>query len=189
MLQRQVRVHPLELGVFSLELPQLSHIRPRRAPVLAPPLEECRLADAVRPSQVRHGHAALGISQDANDLGLTEPRLPHDRSLDQSSLRSTINRSGKLTARRTCPFSDVPIAIEPRADRDRLWVQGVLGHEVFAPFESNILPSPNWLLHRRRTSIAGRAHGRPEAAIRTCPKRRRYSLDRSRCICPIDPAA
>ena len=98
MLQRQVRVHPLELGVFSLELPQLSHIRHRRAPVLAPPLEECRLADAVRPSQVRHGHAALGIPQDANDLGLTEPRLSHDRSLDQSSLRSTVNRSGKLTA-------------------------------------------------------------------------------------------
>ena len=49
VLQRQVRVHPLELGVFSLELPQLSHIRHRRAPVLAPPLEECRLADAVRP--------------------------------------------------------------------------------------------------------------------------------------------
>ena len=97
VLQRQVRVHPLELGVFSLELPQLSHIRHRRAPVLAPPLEECRLADAVRPSQVRHGHAALGIPQDANDLGLTEPRLPHDRSLDQSSLRSTVNRSGKLT--------------------------------------------------------------------------------------------
>ena len=43
------RVHPLELGVFSLELPQLSHIRHRRAPVLAPPLEEGRLADAVRP--------------------------------------------------------------------------------------------------------------------------------------------
>ena len=49
VLERQIRVQPLELGVFSLELPQFSHIRRRRAPVLAPPLEECRLANAVRP--------------------------------------------------------------------------------------------------------------------------------------------
>src|SRR5262245_4249000 len=78
VLQRQVRVHPFQLRVLSLELAQALHVRDRRATVLASPLEERRLADPVLPCEIRDRDAALCVLEHRDDLRLTELRLPHD---------------------------------------------------------------------------------------------------------------
>src|SRR4029453_8087019 len=49
VLERQVRVHPLQLGVFAFELAEPLHIRDRRPAILAPPLEEGGFANADLP--------------------------------------------------------------------------------------------------------------------------------------------
>ena len=72
VLECQIRVHPLQLGVLGLELPQPCHIGDTGPTVFAAPLEKGGSTDAVRPQEVVDGHAGLGVFQDVNNLGLAE---------------------------------------------------------------------------------------------------------------------
>ena len=56
--------------VLALELAQSLHVGHRRPAVLTSPFEEGRLADPMLPQEIRHRHAALGVLEDCDDLGL-----------------------------------------------------------------------------------------------------------------------
>ena len=48
--------------------------------ILTAPFEERGLAHTAPPQDIRHGHAALSIRENPDDLTLAELRLPHYRS-------------------------------------------------------------------------------------------------------------
>nr|WP_232131917.1 hypothetical protein [Luteimonas sp. BDR2-5] len=76
-LQRQIRVHPLELAVFLLKLAyprQLGHVH---AAVLRLPLVVGRHADTVLANQILDRKTAVGLLQDRHDLQLSESTLAH----------------------------------------------------------------------------------------------------------------
>src|SRR5258705_7540108 len=77
VLERELRVHPLQLRVLGLQLPQPLQLVDRGARVLRPPMEVGRLADVVLPE----------------DLGDRDPRLPCFRML---TIWLSVNRDFRM---------------------------------------------------------------------------------------------
>jgi hypothetical protein len=72
MLQRQFRVHVLELSVFFFQLPQAANVRGFHAAVLCLPLVVGGVADFVFATNISDRLARLDGFQDGNDLRLDE---------------------------------------------------------------------------------------------------------------------
>src|SRR6185503_11503779 len=73
VLERELRIHPLELRVLGLQLPQPLQLVDRRPGVLRSPMEVGRLADVVLPQDLGDRDPRLPLLQDADDLALREP--------------------------------------------------------------------------------------------------------------------
>ena len=80
ILERQVGGHLLERSVLDLELAESIDIGDRGPGVLAPPLDQVRLAPAVTPQEIRDVHTRLCICENSSDLVLAELPLAHDHS-------------------------------------------------------------------------------------------------------------
>jgi hypothetical protein len=73
VLQGQLGMHPLQLGVLLFQLLQSAEFRHRGAAVFRLPVVEGRPADPVLPEQLGDRHAGLGLLQGRHDLRLREP--------------------------------------------------------------------------------------------------------------------
>src|SRR5207247_8944836 len=68
VLQREIRIHPLQLAVLGLELLQPLQLVDRGPRVLRAPLEVRRLADVVLPQGLGDRDARLALLQDVDNL-------------------------------------------------------------------------------------------------------------------------
>src|SRR5690606_31055416 len=80
VVERQLRVHPLELGVLGLELPNPLEVGRLHAAVLRLPLVVRGDADAGLPAQILDRDAGVSLLEDRDDLGLGESGLLHGTS-------------------------------------------------------------------------------------------------------------
>src|SRR5690606_16028014 len=101
VVQRQLRVHPLELAVLRFQLLDPLQVRRLHAPVFGLPLVVGRHADAGLAADVLDRHPGIGLLEDRDDLGLGELRLLHGTSWLGKHARKFyfcgVCRSGKLT--------------------------------------------------------------------------------------------
>src|SRR5690606_7059595 len=103
VVQRQLRVHPLELAVLRFQFLDPPQVRRLHAAVLGLPLVVGRHADAGLAADVLDRHPGIGLLEDRDDLGLGELRLLHGTSWLGKHARKFyfcgVYGSGKLTAR------------------------------------------------------------------------------------------
>src|SRR5690606_8194770 len=101
VVEGQLGVHPLELGVLGLELLHASQFGRLHAAVLRLPLVIGRRADPRLPAQVFDRHPGVALLEHGNDLGLGELRLLHTTSWRGKDARKFyllgVYRPGKLT--------------------------------------------------------------------------------------------
>src|SRR5258705_7908277 len=110
VLERELGIHPLQLRVLGLQLPQPLQLVDRGARVLRPPMEVGRLADIVLPEDLDDRDPRLPLLQDADDLALGEPRLSHGHLLGPG--KSTFELSTGWGSLRTDLESGKPTVLQ-----------------------------------------------------------------------------
>ena len=101
VVERQLGIYPLELGVFGLELLDPSQLGRLQAAVLALPLVVRRCANADLTAKIFDGHACVALFERRDDLRLGELRYAHGTSWLGNDARKIylcgVYRSGELT--------------------------------------------------------------------------------------------
>src|SRR5690606_30479609 len=80
VVQRQLRIHPLELGVLRFQVLDPSQVRRLHPAVLRLPLVVRRRTDPRLPAEILHRNPGITLLEDRDDLSLAELRLLHGTS-------------------------------------------------------------------------------------------------------------